>query len=539
MSLAQELIQKQEHLDSERSMFEQLWAEVAPVVFTRQDDFFNKHTSQGERRGKQKFDDTATLALDHGAAAIEGVVSPRGSIWHGIGVPEHLEDDQEAVEWADRLTKFLFKKRYAAESNFASQLHEVYMSLLAFGTGVLIVEDMLDGTIRYKSSHIAEHYFMENSKGNIDVNYRRYELTARQAQEKFGDRTPECVLKALEKNPAQRFEFLHVVMPDTENETQDDFISHHVSIQEAKLISTGSFRSFPYIISRWTTSPNEVYGRGPAISVLSEIKMLNQMRKTDLKARHMAVDPPVLAASKHTIRRFANRPGALNYGSLDEQGNALVKPYNSGVNIAASNDGLEESREFINRAFFLNLFQILVDSPQMTATEVLQRAQEKGQLLTPSAGRQMSELLEPMIMREIDIWGSYGVFEDGQILELPQSMKDAGGEFEVKYTNPLSRMQLADEALGVQRTVESLVAVAQVSEEAAQNLQRVDWREYGDIMRESNGAPAKLFKSDEEMEAILEAKAQQQQIQQLIEAAPQVAGAVKDIAQAQSFSEGE
>ena len=260
MGLAQELIQKQAHLDSERSLFENLWAEVAPVVFTRQDDFFNKHQHEGERRDRQKFDDTATLALDHGAAAIEGVVSPRGSIWHGIGLADNLQEDQEAMEWADRLTKFLFKKRYSAESNFASQLHETYMSLLAFGTGVLIVEDMLDGTIRYKSSHIAEHYFMENAQGNIDVDYRKYELTARQAQEKFGEKTPEIVLKALEKTPAQKFEFLHVVMPDEDDETDDDFISYHVSIQDQSLISTGSFRSFPYIISRWTTSPNEIYG---------------------------------------------------------------------------------------------------------------------------------------------------------------------------------------------------------------------------------------------------------------------------------------
>ena len=248
----------------------------------------------------------------------------------------------------------------------------------------------------------------------------------------------------------------------------------------------------------------------------------------------MAVDPPILAADQHTIRKFSMRPGALNYGALDAQGNPLVKAYNSGVNISASNDGTDQSREFINRAFFLNLFQILVESPAMTATEVLQRAQEKGQLLTPSAGRQMSELLEPMIMREIDIWGSYGVFEDGQILELPQSVKDAGGEFEVKYTNPLSRMQLADEALGVERTVQSIIPLAQFEPAL---LDKIDWNEYSDIIREANGAPAKLYKSDEEVGALVEQRQQKEQISQLVEAAPQVSGAIKDIAQAQSFGE--
>lgn len=537
MGIAADLIQKQAHLDSERSLFENHWAEVAPVVFTRQDDFFNKFQRQGERRTREKFDDTATLALDHGAAAIEGVVSPRGQLWHGIGFPEEIEEDQASQEWGDALTKFLFRKRYSAESNFASQLHECYMSLLAFGTAVMIVEDMLDGTIRYKSSHIGEHYYMENARGTVDINYRKYELTALQASQKFKDKTPEKILKCLEKEPAKKMEFLHVVKPDEDNETDQDFISYHVCIEGSELIDVGSFRTFPYIISRWTTSPNEIYGRSPAMSVLSEIKMLNAMRKTDIKARHMAVDPPILAADQHTIRKFSMKPGALNYGSLDANGNPLVRPYTSGVNINASNDGTEQSREFINRAFFLNLFQILVDAPQMTATEVLQRAQEKGQLLTPTAGRQMSELLEPMIMREISIYETYGIFEDGQMLEVPEAVKSVDGAFNIKYTNPLSRMQLADEALGVERTVQTLVSVAQASPEAAANLERVDWREYGDIVREANGAPSKLFKSDEELEEIAQAKAQAETLQNVVKAAPGVAGAIKDVAQAQSFSE--
>lgn len=535
MSIAKDLIQKQEHLATERSSFEAHWQEVAPLVLPRQDTFFNKNQTPGGKRTRNKFDDTATLALDHGAAAIEGVVSPRGQQWHGIGLPEELEEDQESQEWGDRLTNFLFKKRYGATSNFASQLHETYMSLLAFGTGVLIVEDMLTGDIRYKSSHISEHFIMENAFGSIDRNYRRYELTATQAEQKFRDSTPQAVLRALEKEPGKKFEFLHVVVPDEDNETEHDFISHHVFIAGSEHIGTGSFKTFPYIISRWTTSPNEMYGRSPAMSVLSEIKMLNAMRKTDIQARHMAVDPPILAADQSAIRKFSIKPGYINYGALDEQGNQLVKPYTTGVNINTSNDGTDQSREFINRAFFLNLFQILVDAPQMTATEVLQRAQEKGQLLTPTAGRQMSELLEPMIMREIGIYEDYGLFEDGQMLELPQALKDMGGEFSIKYTNPLSRMQLADQALGVERTIQSMLPISEIAPEI---MDRVDWNEYSDIMRESNGAPAKLFKSDEEMEALNEAKAQQEQLAAIVEAAPSVAGAVKDIATAQALQEG-
>lgn len=534
--LAKELLEKQSHLATERSSFEQHWSEVAPLVLPRQDDFFNEKKQPGDKRTKDKFDDTATLAMERGAAAIESIIAPRGQTWHGIGLPDALAEDQEALEWADRLTRFLFKKRYSTSTNFASQLHETIMSLLAFGTGVLIVEDIVGEGVRYKSSHISEHYYMENARGSIDTNYRKYSLTARQAADKFGDRINllSKVEKALEKTPGKKFDFLHVVMPsDDDKHTDKPFVSYHIGCDDQVMIDVGGFDSMPYIISRWNTAPNEIYGRSPAMSVLSEIKMLNAMRKTDLKARHMAVDPPILAADQHTIRRVSMRPGKVNYGGLDINGNPLVKPYRGDINVPSSNDGIEKSREFINDAFFVTLFQILVESPAMTATEVLQRAQEKGALLSPTAGRQLTELLGPTIEREIQIYDKYGVFEDGAILQMPESVKEHGGIIDIEYTNPLSKMQKSEDALNTERTMQALLPFAELGV-----LDRIDWMAYGDIMREANNAPAKLFKTDEELQAENEAKAEEQQMQQMLQSAPEAAGAIKDLAQAQAISEG-
>lgn len=534
MKFAKELISKEESLRNDRSTFEAHWAEIAPLVYPREDVFFNKHTTPGERRTRNRFDDTAALALEHGAAAIESIVTPRQTMWHGIGLPEPIAMDYESQVWADKLTKFLFSRRYRPSTNFASQLHACYLSLLSFGTSVLIIEDMLDGNIRYKAGHIGEFCFSENARGNVDVVYRKYKLTARQAMEKFGESAPDKISECYEKKPEQRFEFLHVVMPSDGDDTDMPFVSYHVSVETNELISVGGFDTMPYIVSRWTTSPNEIYGRSPAMTILAEIKMLNQMRKTDIKARHMAVDPPILAADQATIRKFNMKPGSINYGTLDMNGNPLVRPYNNNTNVALSNDGVAQSKEFINRAFFLNLFQILVESPQKTATEVLQLAQEKGQLLTPTAGRQMAELLDPMVMREIGIYESYGLFEDGQPLELPEAVKEMGGEFDIVYTNPLSRMQISEQALGVERTIQAMLPLAQIDPSI---LDKIDWNAYSDIMREANGAPAKLFKSPEELEQIRQQKMMEAQQAQLLQSAPQVAGAIKDVAQAQAISQ--
>lgn len=529
MGIANELIDRQQKLAAERSNWDNHWSEIAPLVLQRQDDFFNQNHAKGEKRTRQKFDDTATLALERGSAAIEGILVPRSQKWHGIGLPDDLQDDQEAQEWADKLANFLFRKRYEPEANFASQAHEYILSLLAFGTAVMFVEDNVGKGVRYKTSHLGEHFIMENEAGVVDTNYRKYKMTAKQALERFGDLAPEKVRQCYDKDPSKEMDFLHVVRPDYDDDSEFPFVSYHVSIEDNELIDVGGFKTFPYIVSRWLKAPNEVYGRSPAMNVLAEIKMLNQMRRTDIKARHNAVDPPILAADQSTIRRLSMKAGAINFGAIDMNGRPLVQPYNTGHSIPASQDSLNESRKVINDAFFVTLFQILVDGPAMTATEVLQRAQEKGTLLSPNAGRQMSEWLARMVEREVSIYEEYGIFEDGQFLAVPDSLKDRGANFDIKFTNPISTMQRTEEALNTERTIQSLLPFADLGV-----LDRIDFDAYGDIMLEANGAPAKLFKSEEQMQQEQEAKAQQAQIMQAMQAAPVIAGAMKDVAQAQA-----
>ena len=185
------------------------------------------------------------------------------------------------------------------------------------------------------------------------------------------------------------------------------------------------------------TSPNEIYGRSPAMTALAEIKMLNQMRKTDIKARHLAVDPPNLAANEASIRKFNLKPNAMNYGTLDMAGNPLVRPYQTGARFDSSNDANQESRKMINDIFLVTLFQILIESPEMTATEVLARQQEKGDLLSPIGGRLENEFSGKLIEREIDVMAAAGLFDDDGPLPMPKSVRDSGGAYSINYTSPM------------------------------------------------------------------------------------------------------
>lgn len=541
MSIAKQLISTLAQLEADKGTYNAHCQEIARYVIPRMETFFRENIVAGEKRTQYQFDSTAPLALDRFGSIVNSLVTPRGQYWHGLEpMDEELHNDHEAMLWYENVRKYLFKLRYSNLSNFSSQISECYASMGAFGTGVLIVEERVGQWARYKSSHIKEHHFMENADGVIDTNYRKYTLTAKQAVEKFGqDNVAPTIVNALDKEPNKRFPFLHAVMPNMERKVGRmdaagmAYSSYHVDLTSNELCAAvGGFRKFPFIIMRYITSTDEIYGRSPAMTALPEIKMLNQMRKTDIKSRHLAVSAPVLAANESAVTKFSLKPDAINYGTLDMNGQPLVRPWQTGNSLQASEVGIQDSRKVINDIFLVNLFQILIETPEMTATEVLQRQQEKADLLSPISGNLESETLSRLIDREIDMMAHAGLFDRDGPLPMPDSVRERQGEYSVSYTSPMARMRLAGEAAGAERTVQSLIPAAQINPSV---LDGIDWDAYAQIMKRANGAPESMFKPMEQVMAERQSKAQQQQMAMAAQAAPQVAGAIKDIAQAEAM----
>ena len=140
---------------------------------------------------------------------------------------------------------------------------------------------------------------------------------------------------------------------------------------------------------------------------LPDVKMLNEMAKTDIRAVHKLVDPPLLLHDDGIMGNGAMQinmtPGGINFGGVNRDGRQLIQPLQTGSRVDINEQKMEQKRNAIDDAFLVTLFQILVETPRMTATEALIRSQEKGMLLTPTMGRQESEALGPLIEREIEL----------------------------------------------------------------------------------------------------------------------------------------
>ena len=204
------------------------------------------------------------------------------------------------------------------------------------------------------------------------------------------------------KDPYEEIEILHAVYPRSDfNPTKKIKLICHLNlfIWNTKMVMNylyGGFREFPFVVPRYLKASNEIYGRSPAMTALPDVKMLNEMSKTTIKAAQKQVDPPLLVPDDGFLLPVRTVPGGLNFyrsGTRDR-----IEPLNIGANNPLGLNMEQQRRESIRAVFYVNQL-MMQQGPQMTATEVIQRNEEKMRLLGPVLGRLQSELLKPLIDR--------------------------------------------------------------------------------------------------------------------------------------------
>jgi len=534
--IAQDLVREYGSAVADRANWDSHWESIAEVLLPGYVGMFTGggNRTDGARNTENIFDSTAPIALTRFGSVMESMLTPRNQTWHGLAPMVYkLLSDRQTRLWMEEARNLLFRYRYAPKANFAGQTAQVYMSLGAFGTGALFVDELdTEPGLRYKSIPLNELVLRENHQGVVDIVYRRFQLDARQAIQKFGmamlpDKILECA-KGDSKKQNQKFWFIHCVKPNSDyNPDRLDaggmkYKSVYVSEDGPAVVKQGGYVTFPYAISRYTQMPGEVYGRSPAMDVLPAILTLNDEKKTMLKVGHRAVDPVLLVHDDGIIDTFSLRAGAMNSGGVSADGRPLVHTLPTG-RLDIGEKMMELERTAINDAFLITLFQVLVESPQMTATEVIERTREKGMLLSPTMGRQQSEFLGPLIEREMDLMSRQGLLPP-----MPPSMREMGSEYQVEYTSPLARAQKAEEAGGFMRWAEAAMNMAAQTQDPS----AMDWIDVDTAMPELAdfmAVPAKWVRDPAAVKSIRDSRQQQMETQQMVDAAPAAASVMKSV----------
>lgn len=475
--LASVLLKEHERMKGERANWDSHWLEVAEHVIPRKRNVFDFRSQPGgEKRNNRIYDATAIHANELLGSALQGMLTNPATQWFELstGIPE-LDNQKRIRLWLQQAARRT--NEIMNNSNFQTEVHEIYTDLGSLGTSVLRVEEDNELVVRYQSRPIYEHWIKENHKGLVDTVSRELKKTSRQIKQEFNfdkarkrlDEFEASRLEKFDQDPNKEWNIIHFVAPreDFDKElikgigTRFKFISAYIVEDLNIIIELKGFIEFPYIVSRWTKTSGEVYGRSPAIKSLPDIKMINEMMKTHIRAAQKAADPPLQVPDDGMMLPIKTVPNGINYYRAGTQDR--IFPLETGANLVINEEMMASVRNRIREAFFIDQLQ-LQEGPQMTATEVMQRTEEKLRLMGPVLGRQHFELLKPLINRTIGIIGRAGRLPDNP----PPELRDV--DIKVQFSSMIARAQKASEADNITRILQVAAPIIQAQPETMDNL---------------------------------------------------------------------
>tara|TARA_R110000765_G_scaffold76543_1_gene150014 strand:- start:245 stop:1843 length:1599 start_codon:yes stop_codon:yes gene_type:complete len=520
---AKMVLERYKTLKAQRVTWEDHWQEIADYFLPRKANITEKHT-KGDKRHDQIFDGTATHALELLSASLNGMLTNTISPWFVLKFRnEMMTEDDEANEWLESCAKIM--QQVFSRSNFQQEIFELYHELLAFGTSAMFITDDVQDDLRFKTLHISEVFITENEKGMVDSLTRKFHLKNKNIASMYPEaELPRSIITEIEKAPYEDSIIIHSVYPNDkpmgyDNSKNMDWVSCHVHEKTGTLLRESGFKEFPYVVPRYLkSSSNEIYGRSPAMNALPDTKMLNTMAKTSIKAAQKQIDPPLMVPDDGFMLPIRTVPGGLNFYRSGTR--ERIEPLNIGSNNPIGIQMEEQRRKAIRENFFVDQL-ISIQGQNMTATEVMQRSEEKMRLLGPVLGRLQSELLQPLITRAFNL-----LIKNNKLPPMPETLGDQN--IEIEYVSPLAKAQKTQELSSVMRGMEIFGSLQNI----APVFDYIDTDGLVKHIQDVLGLPAKIMKSTAQVQELRAEKEQAQMQQVQLQQAQQVADAAGKVAPA-------
>lgn len=454
------------------------------------------------------YDSTAIYSAQIFASGMYAYMTNPASRWFGLAFSDPKLNETRRG-WLREKEDIIYE--VLANSNFYQPVHELYVDLIVFGTANMYEEEDPEDYVRFYCRDIGESCIVENSRGVVDTNIRTFELTARQAVEKWGQRAVSEKVSQNMKNQKEdeKTEYLHIVAPRHQRDPSKKdaknypWESVYIDKEAKKQVSVGGYLEFPFFVPRFTKRSTAPYGYSNSMVALPDIKMLNNMSYTILKAEEKMVDPPLQGPDDGYILPLDTSPGALNYHRPDLGERDYFKPlYDTRIhNLDAAMSEVKARRESVQRAFFVDLFLLMVNRPKMTATEVVERVDEKMLILSPMLGRLMKEFLQPCITRTFNALVRQGV------IEVPNEL--IGHKYNIRYVSPLARAQKAAETRAIAEYVDLIISL---STARADVLDTIDFDKVSKEVAKLEDTPPSLLRDDDAIKKIREERKKQEQL---------------------------
>lgn len=522
-------------LKNERSSFDSHWREISDYLLPRAGRFFTSDRNRGDRRHNNIYDSTGTRALRILAAGMMAGMTSPARPWFRLTTSDPELDESSGVKtWlaeVQRLMLMVFSK-----SNTYRALHSMYEELGAFGTGASIILPDYNDVIRHYPLTVGEYAIATDYRGQVNTVYREFDKTVGELVGEFGlDNVSATVKNLWDRHSLDTWiTVVHAIEPRKERDaTKKDgknkpFRSCYfeAGMPEGKYLRESGFSTFPAVVPRWATSGGDIYGNGPGMEALGDIKQLQHEQLRKAQGIDYMTKPPLQMPTSLKNAEINTLPGGVTYADSASPTGGIRSAFEVNLRLDYLLEDIRDVRERINGAFYADLFLMISQTAtgRMTATEVAERHEEKLLMLGPVLERLHNELLDPLIEMTFE-----RMLEAGVVPPPPEELQ--GRELNVEFVSMLAQAQRAVATNSIDRYVANLGAVAAYKPEVLDKLDADKWADaYADML----GVDPEIIVPSEQVALIRKARAEAAQAQAQAAAMQQTADTAKSLAAAKT-----
>lgn len=496
------ILKHYEHLKQLRTDFEKAWEECREYAMPYAPSIYGGTHSQSNRPGTvniKNFDSATEIALKNLASVLLSNTTSPTSRWVQFKSPD--EAKQDVADIVEDSVSEAFE-----DSNAYAELFSFFKNEAGYGTSALYIGECNTGADMYfKTLHIGDIVIAEDYMGEVDTLFRETLISLRELVQMFGEESlSDSAKKLYEKNPYDEITVVHGVLPrvDSDREMTDEgeykteplslpYAEFWIEKEKRHLIIESGYRTFPFMVGRWEKEPGRVYGHGPVMDALADIKQLNRAERSKIEIAEKLNNPPKLFIGGEPDD-WDTTPGAKNV--IDDP-NAQMVDIVTAANFPITANEVHDKRMAVREALYANQIQGMDrrNEKDMTAREVYAIEQEGLRILGPVSHRNQ-KMIEKGLMRVLDILEKHG--------KLPKE----ADIFTLKFVNSISRAQKSDEINAVNYLI---AAIQQLGTLNRETLYKWNFDVIADKIFDATGLPMTMKNKKGVIEA-LKAQASEQ-----------------------------
>jgi hypothetical protein len=536
----QRILRRHAELKDERATWDPTLRDISDFIAPRRGRFFVEDKNKGDRKDRRITNNRATRAARVLTSGLMSYLTNPARPWLRFTTPDpELNEFEPVKQWLSLLverTLWVFQR-----SNFYLALHGLYADLL-FGTAAMHIEEDPAKVIRCYLYPIGSYCIANAANYRVDTVYREFQMTAAQLVERFGiENVSQRAKGALKENRRDNwFTVLHVLEPNLNLETgkldprgmptSSKWLE--MGHDEAKgFLQEGGYNEFPAMVPRWDTTGEDIWGNGPGHEAIGDARALQTLERRKAQFIDKLANPAMQMPSSLRGEPVSMNPNSHVY--VDAVGPAQsVRPVYepNAAGLMAIEASIREHERRIDQAMRADLWLVMEQlvEGKMTATEVVQRREEKGLQMGPTLHRLEDELLNPMADRVVPI-----ILRRGLMPPPPRELQ--GLELKSEFISVLAQAQKVVGIQGIEELARYVGAMAKMQLEAGREatiIDKFDFDQAIDEISDMLATPVSITRSDEKVEALRAERAQAQQAQQAMAAVQQGAETAKTMADA-------